>query len=49
VMVCSGIHEDPVAKWTVGSSVPYLLQRVLLPVGDSRVDTSSEGREVAPQ
>jgi hypothetical protein len=30
VMVCSGIQDDPVAQWTMGSSVPYLLWRVLL-------------------
>jgi hypothetical protein len=30
VMMCNGIHEDLVAQWTWGSSVLYLLQRVLL-------------------
>jgi hypothetical protein len=46
VMVRSGIQEDLVAQWIVGSSVPYLLRSV---VGDSMVDTSSEGLEVLPQ
>jgi hypothetical protein len=30
VMVFSGIQEDSVAQWTVGSSVPYLLRSVML-------------------
>jgi hypothetical protein len=30
MMICSHIQEDLVAQWTGGSSVPYLLQRVLL-------------------
>ena len=46
VMVCSGIREDSVAQGIVGSSVPYILRSV---VGDSIVDTSNEGHEVAPQ
>jgi hypothetical protein len=29
-MVCSVIQEDPVAQWTVGSSMPYILGRVFL-------------------
>jgi hypothetical protein len=28
--IAFGDGEDPVAQWTVGSLVPYLLQRVLL-------------------
>jgi hypothetical protein len=47
VMMCSRIQEDLVAQWTEGEFNALSFAESV--VGDSRVDTSNEGHEVAPQ